>query len=65
MHEQYYAYAKQAGIKDNEIDYSSVGSAQILPKLVATLEAGYARVARGRRRERPQIGVPTRRWRGP
>ena len=33
-------YAKQAGIKDNEIDYSIIGSAQILPKLVASLEAG-------------------------
>ena len=40
MQEQCYAYAKQAGIKDNEIDYSIVGSAQILPKLVASLEAG-------------------------
>src|SRR3954469_24840377 len=40
MQEQCYAYAKQAGIKDNEIDYSIVGSAQILPKLVAALEAG-------------------------
>src|SRR5437588_6372089 len=40
MQEQCYAYAKQAGIKENEIDYSIVGSAQILPKLVAALEAG-------------------------
>ena len=40
MQEQCYAYAKQAGIKDNEIDYSIIGSAQILPKLVASLEAG-------------------------
>ena len=40
MQEQCYAYAKHAGIKDNEIDYSIVGSAQILPKLVAALEAG-------------------------
>src|ERR671937_320771 len=40
MQDQCYAYAKQAGIKDNEIDYSVVGSAQILPKLVAALEAG-------------------------
>jgi multiple sugar transport system substrate-binding protein len=40
MQEQCYAYAKQAGIKDSEIDYSIVGSAQILPKLVAALEAG-------------------------
>jgi len=40
MQEQCYAYAKQAGIKDNEIDYSIIGSAQITPKLVAALEAG-------------------------
>jgi multiple sugar transport system substrate-binding protein len=40
MQDQCYAYAKQAGIKDNEIDYSIIGSAQILPKLVAALEAG-------------------------
>src|SRR5512145_3535943 len=40
MQEQCYAFAKQAGIKDNEIDYSIVGSAQLLPKLVASLEAG-------------------------
>jgi multiple sugar transport system substrate-binding protein len=40
MHEQCYAFAKQAGIKDNEIDYSIVGSAQLLPKIVASLEAG-------------------------
>jgi len=40
MQEQCYAYAKQAGIKDNEIDYSIIGSAQITPKLVASLEAG-------------------------
>ena len=40
MQEQCYAYAKQAGIKENEIDYSIVGSAQVLPKVVASLEAG-------------------------
>src|SRR6266568_5063783 len=40
MQEQCYAYAKQAGIKENEIDYSIIGSAQITPKLVAALEAG-------------------------
>jgi multiple sugar transport system substrate-binding protein len=40
MQDQCYAYAKQAGIKENEIDYSIIGSAQILPKLVAALEAG-------------------------
>jgi multiple sugar transport system substrate-binding protein len=42
MEEQCYAYAKQAGIKDHEIDYSTIGSAQILPKLAASLEAGNA-----------------------
>lgn len=40
MEEQCYAYAKQAGIKENEIDYSMIGTGQILPKLVASLEAG-------------------------
>jgi len=40
MQEQCYAYAKQAGIKESEIDYSIIGAAQILPKLVASLEAG-------------------------
>lgn len=40
MQEQCYAYAKQAGIKDSEIDYSIIGSAQITPKLAASLEAG-------------------------
>jgi multiple sugar transport system substrate-binding protein len=40
MQEQCYAYAKQAGIKESEIDYSIIGSAQIQPKLVASLEAG-------------------------
>ncbi|HSX77927.1 MAG TPA: hypothetical protein VLQ80_05055, partial [Candidatus Saccharimonadia bacterium] len=40
MQEQCYDYAKQAGIKENEIDYSILGSTQWLPKLVASLEAG-------------------------
>src|ERR671922_2628946 len=40
LQEQCYAYAKQAGIKENEIDYSILGSGQIQPKLVAALEAG-------------------------
>jgi ABC-type glycerol-3-phosphate transport system substrate-binding protein len=40
MQEQCYAYAKQAGIKENEIDYSVIGGPQLLPKLVAALEAG-------------------------
>src|SRR5438477_11399370 len=40
MQEQCYAYAKQAGIKDSEIDYQIIGGPQLLPKLVAALEAG-------------------------
>jgi multiple sugar transport system substrate-binding protein len=40
LKEQCYAYAKQAGIKESEIDYSIIGTGQLLPKLVATLEAG-------------------------
>jgi len=40
MEEQCRDFAKQAGIKDNEIDYTIMGSSQILPKLIASLEAG-------------------------
>jgi len=40
MQEQCYAYAKQAGIKESEIDYQIIGGPQLLPKLVASLEAG-------------------------
>jgi multiple sugar transport system substrate-binding protein len=40
MKDQCYAYAKQAGIKESELDYSVIGTGQILPKLVASLEAG-------------------------
>src|SRR5919199_5715930 len=40
MQEQCYAYAKQVGIKENEIEYSLLGAGQQLPKLVASLEAG-------------------------
>src|SRR5881397_2701529 len=40
LQEQCFAYAKQAGIKENEIDYSIIGGPQFLPKLVASLEAG-------------------------
>src|SRR5215475_8219183 len=40
MQEQCYVYAKQAGIKESEIEYSIIGAGQILPKLVASLEAG-------------------------
>jgi multiple sugar transport system substrate-binding protein len=38
--EQTYAYAKQAGIKDNELEYVEIGTGQWLPKIVAALEAG-------------------------
>src|SRR5919108_6043690 len=40
LQEQCYAYAKQAGIKENEIEYSEIGTGQWLPKMVAALEAG-------------------------
>lgn len=40
LQEQCYAYAKLAGIKESEIDYSIIGAGQVLPKLVASLEAG-------------------------
>src|SRR2546429_7260079 len=39
MQEQCYAYAKQAGIKESEIDYQIIGGPQLVPKLVAALEA--------------------------
>jgi multiple sugar transport system substrate-binding protein len=38
--EQTFAYAKQAGIKENELEYVEVGTGQWLPKMVAALEAG-------------------------
>ena len=38
--EQTYAYAKQAGLKENELEYVEVGTGQWLPKMVAALEAG-------------------------
>src|SRR6266508_5856523 len=40
LQEQCYAYLKQAGIKENEIDYQIIGGPQLVPKLVAGLEAG-------------------------
>ena len=40
MKEQCYAYAKQAGIKENELQYVEFGTGQWLPKMVAALEAG-------------------------
>jgi len=38
--EQTYAYAKQAGLKENELEYVEIGTGQWLPKIVAALEAG-------------------------
>jgi len=38
--EQTYAYAKQAGLKENELQYVELGTGQWLPKMVAALEAG-------------------------
>src|SRR2546426_9142018 len=38
MQEQCYAYAKQAGIKESEIDYQIIGGPQLVTKLVAALE---------------------------
>jgi len=40
LKDQCYAYAKQAGIKENELEYVEIGSGQQIPKLVASLEAG-------------------------
>jgi len=40
MQEQCYDYLKLAGIEESEIDYSIIGSREILTKLVATLEDG-------------------------
>ena len=40
LKDQCYAYAKQAGIKENEVQYSEIGTGQWLPKMVAALEAG-------------------------
>jgi multiple sugar transport system substrate-binding protein len=40
LKDQFYAYAKQAGIKEDELEYVEVGTGQLTPKLVAALEAG-------------------------
>ena len=47
MQEQCYAYLKQAGIKENEIDYSVIGGPQLLPKLVASSRPGTRRISPG------------------
>jgi len=44
IQEQCYAYAKQAGIKESEIDYPTMGMAQLWPKLVAALEREVPRI---------------------
>src|SRR5262249_37019868 len=40
LQEQCYAYARQAGIKERELEYVLIGAGQLQPKLVAALEAG-------------------------
>jgi multiple sugar transport system substrate-binding protein len=40
LQEQCYAYAKQVGLKEHEVQYSQIGTGQWLPKMVAALEAG-------------------------
>ena len=40
MKEQCYAYAKQAGIKEHELQYVEIGTGQLDAKIPATLEAG-------------------------
>src|SRR5919109_2122912 len=40
LKDQCYAYAKQAGIKENELQYVEIGTGQLDAKLAATLEAG-------------------------
>jgi multiple sugar transport system substrate-binding protein len=40
LKDQCYAYAKQAGIKENELQYVELGTGQQPPKMVAALEAG-------------------------
>jgi ABC-type glycerol-3-phosphate transport system substrate-binding protein len=40
LKDQAYAYAKQAGVKENEFEYVEIGTGQWLPKMVAALEAG-------------------------
>lgn len=37
---QCYAYIKQAGLKEGELDYAVMGTEQLVSKLVATLETG-------------------------
>jgi multiple sugar transport system substrate-binding protein len=40
LQEQCYTYAKQAGLRAHDLDYSIIGTGQLLPKLIAALEAG-------------------------
>src|SRR5438128_10793112 len=41
LKEQCYAYAKQAVIKENELEHVELGAGQVLPKTVAALEEGH------------------------
>ena len=41
MQEQCYAYAKQAGIKESEIDYQIIGGPQLIPKVAAAPTSAY------------------------
>ena len=50
LKDQCYAYAKQAGIKENELEYVELGTGQQAPKMVAALEAGSAGCRPGRER---------------
>jgi hypothetical protein len=58
MKEQCYAYAKQAGIKDHELEFVEIGTGQWLPKMVASLEAGTRRMSAGSARPRRRSIVP-------
>jgi len=40
LQEQCYAYAKQAGLKEHEVQYSQIGTGQWLPKMVAGTGGG-------------------------
>jgi multiple sugar transport system substrate-binding protein len=40
LKQQCFDYAKQAGIKESEVEYSQIGTGQFTPKMAAALEAG-------------------------
>ena len=59
LKDQCYAYAKQAGIKENELQYVELGTGQHPPKTVAALEAGNPPdVARARQRPGVSLSLP-------